>query len=219
MIEGENAYILITFFEKELIFLDKSDECIHIRIDKKNQTVRISSNKSSSNVEKKKTQIIEWCSSVKEDFITVNKHRKDEIEKIRKHLESNAMYFTESQSKDVFVFRIKAKTHHLLEKCMVELNQILGRSSEKSRKGNVLRATVLEGNWGKEEREERSRHQNTSQREQRDLGAKPDSSKNLVGSLPTKKSNHFDPEYLYCVEELEDKTVTVPKTEKEINQK
>lgn len=92
---------------------------------------------------------------------------------------------------------------------MSELNQLLGRPSEKSEKEKVVRATVFEVLEGKsvdkEEKGKNSPRQNTSQRNQRDLQAKqkPESSKNQAGSLPTKKAIHVHEKPSHIEKKLE----------------
>lgn len=136
------------------------------------------------------------CSNVQNGVIQVENDRKDEIDKVRKHLESNAIFFTESQVNKARLFRMKTKTSQLMKKCMSELNQLLGRPSERSEKEKVVRATVFEvvegKSVGKEEKGQSSPRQNTSQRNQRDphTKKKPQSSKNQAGSLPTEKTTH-----------------------------
>lgn len=156
--------------------------------------IKISSNKGSSYAQNKYTEITKWCSSVKEDVITVNKNNEDDIMKVRKHLESNAICFMESQVKDACVFRMKTRTQSLLENCMVELNQLLGRPFEKSLEGKVVGATefkVLEGKLlDAEEEGKGSPRQNISQRDQK-AKQKQESSKDQAGSLPTRKATHI----------------------------
>lgn len=192
-IEGDTAKTLIELFEKELNRLNKSDDCIKVKIDKKSGQIKISSNKGSSYAENKYTEITEWCCSVKEDVITVNKNNEDDIKKVRKHLESNAICFTESQVRNACVFRMKTRTQSLLEKYMVELNQLLERPFEKSVKGKVDGATVFEVLEGKsvdtEEEGKGSYRQNTSLRDQQ-AKQKQESSKDQAGSLPTGKATH-----------------------------
>lgn len=195
-IEGENAQILIAFFEEELKCLDKSDDCITINIDREKQQVKISSNKGPAYVENKNKQIIKMCYNVQSDVIQVGKDKEDEIKKVRKHLESNAVFFTESQVNNAYLFRMKTKTQPFMEAYISEINQLLGRPSEKSEKGKVVRAVAIEVLEGKsvdqEEKTKSSRRQNTSQKSQRDLLAKQkmECSNNKAGLLPTEKASH-----------------------------
>lgn len=155
--------------------------------------IKISSNKGSSYAENKYTEVTKWCSSVKEDVIIVNKNNEDDIKKVRNHLESNAICFTESQVRNACVFRMKTRTHSLMEKYMVELNQILGRPVEKSLKEKEVGATVFEVLEGKsvdaEEERKGSPRQNISQKDQK-AKQKQESSKDQAGSLPTGKGTY-----------------------------
>lgn len=136
------------------------------------------------------------CSEVQNDVFKVDNNREDEIEKVRKHLESNTvyMYFTESQVNNARLFRMKTRTPSLMKNCMSELNQLLGRQFEKSLQGKLVGATeikVLEGKYVDEEAKVKSSpRQNISQRDQRNVQTKQkqESSKNQAGSLRTEKA-------------------------------
>lgn len=141
------------------------------------------------------------CSNVENDVFKVENNREDEIDKVRKHLESKAIYFTESQVNKAFLFRMKTRTPSLMKKCMSELNQLLERPFEKSLKGKVVGATefkALEGQFvDEEEKVKSSPRQNISQRDQRNLQTKQkqESSKNQAGYLPTDTHVHKKPSH------------------------
>lgn len=63
----------------------------------------------------KKEQIIKMCSNVQNDVFKVDNNREDEIKTVRKHLESNAIYFTESQVHNARLFRLKTRTPSLMK--------------------------------------------------------------------------------------------------------
>lgn len=88
------------------------------------------------------------CSIVQNDVFKVDNNRKDEIKTVRKHLESNAIYFAESQVHNARLFRLKTRTPSLMKYCKSELNRLLGRQFENSLKGKVVKETefkVLKG--------------------------------------------------------------------------
>lgn len=149
--------------------------------------------KGPSYVENIKEQIIEMCSNVQNDVFRVDNNREDEIEKVRKHLESNAIYFTESQVNNARLFRLKTRTPALMKYCMSELNQLLGRQFENSLKGKVVKGTKFKVLTGKsldaEEEGKGSPRQNISRRGEKAKQIQ-DSSKDQAGSLPTGKATH-----------------------------
>lgn len=187
-IEDENAGVLVVLFEEQLKLLETSDDHISIEVNKKIPRVTIFSNNGHSYAENKYKEITKWCTELKEDVIKVDKSNLDEQKKVRDHLESNAIYFTESHPSNACLFRLKTKTQFVMDNCMIELHKLLGRSYQKPQTGKVVTATALEGKFV--ENGKSPPRQNTSQREQRDLNPKqkPDNSKILAGSLQTEKA-------------------------------
>lgn len=76
--------------------METSDDHISIEVNKKIPRVTIFSNNGHSYAENKYKEITKWCTELKEDVIKVDKSNLDEQKKVRDHLESNAIYFTES---------------------------------------------------------------------------------------------------------------------------
>lgn len=139
-------------------------------------------------------------------MIKVDKSNLDEQKKVRDHLESNEIYFTESHLSNACLFRLKTITQSVMDNCMLELHRLLGRSYQKSQKGTEYRATVLEGNFvEKEKKGKSSLRQHTSQNDQRDIDAKqtPESSKNQAGSLRTEKATHVHMKQSYVKGKLD----------------